>query len=89
MSREDLKTLVESMEHKKFYAGEIIYTFGEPGEQYYIIKKGKVQMTFYHEGTDPEAEDLPKHVAFKKFVTVGDGFGKLSLMQTESRISTN
>lgn len=41
------------MYNQHFTAGQCIIQYGEIGDQYYILSKGKVQVKVYEPGTSP------------------------------------
>ena len=45
--------LAKAMFSKKFKVDEVIIRYGNMGADYFVLAKGKVRVTVYHKGTDP------------------------------------
>jgi small-conductance mechanosensitive channel/CRP-like cAMP-binding protein len=74
-----LQALAERLETQIFARGEVICRQGEPGETFYIIKKGQVEVA---------AHDGQGGVTFKRTIGPGEFFGEISLMTGEPRNAT-
>lgn len=55
---------------------------------YYIISSGKVKVTVYEDGTDPNDPDIDKKVKLQKVMESGAGFGELALLYNDKRSAT-
>jgi CRP-like cAMP-binding protein len=62
----------------KFSPGDVVYRESEPGDEMYVIQKGKVRLTRKTGGTDSELSVLAK----------GDFFGEMSLLEGLPRSET-
>ena len=58
--------LAKAMYSKKFQADGVIIRYGDMGADYFVLAKGKVRVTVYHKGTDPDDPELAKKIAFEK-----------------------
>jgi CRP-like cAMP-binding protein len=76
---EKMAALLDSLEEKRFTDDDIIITQGEKGDEYYIIKSGKVAVLKQMEG------DEPVHVAT---LNEGEGFGEEALISDSVRNAT-
>ena len=79
LTDEQLRTLAERLETQVFARGEIICRQGEPGETFYIIKNGQIEVA---------AHDGQGGMTFKRTIGPGDFFGEISLMTGEPRNAT-
>ncbi len=64
---------------KRFAAGKVLFTEGEPGNHFYMIRKGQVEL--YHES--PEGEINP-------FAVLGEGdiFGEMAIVGNQPRAAS-
>ena len=58
MSLSDLKIIAETMYPKTFEKGDNIITYGDMGQEYFILEQGEVEILVYKEGTDPKDPNL-------------------------------
>jgi CRP-like cAMP-binding protein len=52
------------MQPRKFKAGENIITYGDFGEEYFILGKGFVNVYVYLQDTDPKDPQIHEKIAF-------------------------
>lgn len=83
-----ISQLIKTMDRQTYKAGERIITYGEMGDQYYVMKEGKVMVIVYEQGTDPGDKELANKVKFTKDLGSGTGFGELALMYNDKRSAT-
>ena len=73
------------MTKKTFKEGELIIKYGDIGFSYYILAKGKVKVTVYNKGTDPNDPSIDNQIQIVKWLDSGVGFGELALLYNEKR----
>jgi len=80
LNEEDHKEIVKRITLEYFPENYVVFHEGDPGDSFYIIKKGMVRV--YHEGDDP-IED-------KDVAMLGDNdfFGEMSLISEKPRNAT-
>ena len=66
LEKTEVGKIAMAMKPRSFKPGECIIKYGDPGQTYYILSKGSVQVTVYKSGTDPQDADLAGKVAFSK-----------------------
>ena len=71
--------LIDKLKHNQYKAGENIFSQGEPGDLYYIIRSGHVAVI------RQEGDKKPEQVAV---LIDGEGFGEEALMTNKSRNAT-
>jgi CRP/FNR family cyclic AMP-dependent transcriptional regulator len=76
LDNEELNALAEQMEQLHFWAGQMIFSQGDPGGKMYIVQSGKVEV--YLKDTSGEYVRL-------NVVEKGEIFGELSLLDNEPR----
>ena len=54
------------MYKKNIANGENIIKYGDIGEEYYVLSKGKCEVTVYISGTDPADKQLASKINFVK-----------------------
>jgi CRP-like cAMP-binding protein len=88
LSRQDLTALALAMQKRTYNSNDNIITYGDFGNEYYILDQGAVEILVYKEGTDPKDPDLRNKVAFSKFISTGIGFGEIALLYNDKRTAT-
>ena len=88
LEEKDLHTVIESMEEKKFKAGEFIIKQGENGDVLYLIEEGsldcfKTFVIFYLILQKKEEGDK-----YLKTYNPGEAFGELALLYNAPRAAT-
>jgi CRP-like cAMP-binding protein len=58
MSQFDIKMIADTMYPKTFEKDENIITYGDLGQEYFILEQGEVEILVYKEGTDPKDPNL-------------------------------
>ena len=76
------------MQQRSYNANDKILTYGDLGNEYYILDHGVVEIIVYKDGTDPKDPDLGKKVAFSKYISTGIGFGEIALLYNDKRTAT-
>lgn len=79
LSKPELKKLVEHLSVKSYAAGEVPVRQGEPGDSFYIIKSGKV---------DVVVEKSPDETALVATLGAGNFFGEMSLLTGAARTAS-
>lgn len=79
MTDEQLRDMAQRLKTQIYARGETICRQGEPGETFYIIKNGRVEVS---------AHDGQGQTIFSKQVMAGEFFGEFSLMTGEPRSAT-
>ena len=85
LTEHEISKLAGAMQKENFNKGELIIRYGDTGQKYYILSKGKVKVTVYHRGTDPQDPCLEQKVQVVKFLNSGIGFGELALLYNDKR----
>jgi len=80
--------IANAMQERSYQENEVIITYGDLGQEYFILDQGTVEITVYTEGTDAKDPELSKKIAFTKFVGGGIGFGDIALMYNDKRTAT-
>jgi CRP-like cAMP-binding protein len=88
LSRQDLTALALAMQKRTYNTNENIITYGDFGNEYFILDQGAVEILVYKEATDPKDPDLSNKVAFSKFISTGIGFGEIALLYNDKRTAT-
>jgi len=76
------------MQPRKFKKGQDIITYGDFGQEYFILAQGNVRVFVYKNGVDPKDPKLEEQIAFQKIMEQGAGFGELALMYNSKRTAT-
>jgi CRP-like cAMP-binding protein len=76
------------MQKRTYNSNDNIITYGDLGNEYYILDQGVVEIIVYKDGTDPKDPELSKKVAFSKFISTGIGFGEIALLYNDHRTAT-
>lgn len=79
LDKEDLDVLARRARYQLFAAGEKVCVQGEPGDSFYIIKNGKVEVT---------ATDARGEVFLSAEMNPGNYFGEMALLTGEPRSAT-
>ena len=66
----------------------MIIKYGDIGQEYFILDKGKVEVLVYKDGTDPNNPMLESHLAFTKFLEESVGFGEIALLYNDKRTAS-
>jgi MFS family permease len=66
--------LAARLQHVRFVTGEVVFERGDPGDAFYIIESGEVEVQ----------TDTPRPVVLRR----GDFFGEIALMETDRRTAT-
>ncbi len=79
LNKTELKKLISQLSIKTYAIGEMPVRQGEPGDSFYIIKSGKV---------DVIVENTPGESAIVATLTRGDFFGEMSLLTGAARTAS-
>lgn len=74
LDEKDLNTVLDAMEEKPFFAGEVVITEGERGDLLYVVEKG-------------ELECFKKGIFLKTYYE-GESFGELALLYNAPRAAS-
>jgi hypothetical protein len=66
----------------------MIIKYGDIGQEYFILDKGKVEVLVYKDGTDPNDPMLESNLAFTKFLEESVGFGEIALLYNDKRTAS-
>lgn len=58
--------LAKAMFSRPFKAGQNIIRYGDMGSEYFALAKGKVRVTVYKPGTDPNDPNLADQISIEK-----------------------
>ena len=58
LTHKEIKIIADAMFLKTYKAGDVIITYGEMGEEYYVLKEGTIDVIVYKEGTKPNDPEL-------------------------------
>lgn len=58
LSQQDMTILALAMTERAYNEGDMIITYGDVGQEYFILDKGAIDIIVYKEGTDPKDPDL-------------------------------
>mmetsp|Transcript_1080 Transcript_1080/g.1990 ORF Transcript_1080/g.1990 Transcript_1080/m.1990 type:complete len:174 (+) Transcript_1080:1216-1737(+) len=76
------------MKPRDFTKGKDIITYGDFGEEYFVMSQGTVRVFVYKAGADPKDPKLDEQIQFQKLMEQGTGFGELALMYNSKRTAT-
>lgn len=62
LSQEQHEILADAMKSQKFEKGNTIIKYGDMGSEYYLLNKGKVEVTVYQQGADPQDPKLEEQL---------------------------
>jgi len=62
LSKKDLTALAMAMKQRSYNSNDNIITYGDFGNEYYILDQGVVEIIVYKEGVDSKDPDLSKKV---------------------------
>jgi hypothetical protein len=62
LSKKDLTALAMAMKQRSYNFNDNIITYGDFGNEYYILDQGVVEIIVYKEGVDSKDPDLSKKV---------------------------
>ncbi len=79
LSKPELKELVEHLSVKSYAAGEVPVRQGEPGDSFYVIKSGRVDVVM---------EKSPDETAVVATLGPGNFFGEMSLLTGAARTAS-
>ena len=88
LTEDEISKLAGAMQKERFSKGEVIIKYGDIGYKYYILSRGKVKVTVYNKGTDPQDPNIDKKIQVVKFLEQGIGFGELALLYNDKRSAT-
>ncbi len=98
MEEKHLLVLAKAMFPRKFQQNQCIIRYGEMGSEYFVLSSGKVQVTVYQPGTDPNDPNLDKKIAFTKVLEPKStldgsveemiGFGEIALLYNDKRTAS-
>lgn len=58
LDKNQFTTLADAMSQKKFEADQIVIRYGSVGSEYFVLSKGRVRVTVYEPGTEPNDPNL-------------------------------
>jgi uncharacterized membrane protein len=76
MDDQELLELSKHLEEKHYFAGQLVFKAGDPGDAMYIVQSGKVEL-FMQDSSDSRVS--------LAFIESGDLFGELSLLDNQPR----
>lgn len=76
---DELRALHPAGEPRRFRAGEVIFSAGDPGDGFYVIESGRVQILAAFGGAEPRALAT---------IASGDFFGEMSVLDDAPRSAT-
>ena len=88
IEKKDIEKIAGAMKPRSFKKGQDIITYGDFGEEYFVLAKGTVRVLVYKNDTDPKDPKLEDKIAFQKTMEAGEGFGELALMYNSKRTAT-
>ena len=77
--RAELEALQSAGETRTFRAGQIIFSAGDPGDGFYVIESGRVQILASFAGAEPR---------LLATITAGDFFGEMAVLDDAPRSAT-
>ncbi len=81
LTLEQTTLLSQRLQVSTFNAGDIVFSLGEPGDTFYIIESGEVEVL----AAPPTTDDAPTVV---KRLGVGNYFGEMALLRSVPRTTT-
>src|SRR6185369_2705582 len=77
--RAELETLQSAGETRTFRSGQVIFSAGDPGDGFYVIESGRVQILASFAGTEPR---------ILATISTGDFFGEMAVLDDAPRSAT-
>jgi CRP-like cAMP-binding protein/Zn-dependent protease len=75
LARPALAAIADHLVEERFAAGDIVVTYGEPGDRFYLVRSGRLEV-------------LTQDGATKGAIVPGEGFGELALLDRIPRTAT-
>jgi CRP-like cAMP-binding protein len=88
LENSELEKLASAMRPEKYKEGDLIIKYGDEGNAYFLLSKGKVKVIVYRKGTEASDPELDQKISFSKVLEQGCGFGELALINNDKRSAT-
>ena len=89
--------LAKAMYKKNISNSQIIVRYGDLGDEYFVLARGKIKVTVYLDGTNPNDEALESKISFEKNLESDFkndltkpliGFGEIALLYNDKRTAS-